>query len=60
MKTVLRLLSICKNEAREPSQSFLNIGFVGISVNILIGLSVSLLTNTLIKRENSQATEDVA
>lgn len=38
----------------------INIGFIAIGVNIFIGLSVSLLTNTLIERENSQVTEEVA
>jgi solute:Na+ symporter, SSS family len=38
----------------------INIGFIAIGVNIFIGLSVSLLTNTLIERENSEVTEEVA
>lgn len=38
----------------------INIGFVAIGINILIGVGVSLATNTLVDKENSLIAEEVA
>ncbi|KAB2329349.1 sodium:solute symporter family protein [Cytobacillus depressus] len=38
----------------------INIGFVAIAVNIFIGVSVSLLTNAIVEKENARVTKEVA
>jgi solute:Na+ symporter, SSS family len=38
----------------------INIGLIAIGINIFIGVSVSLITNTLIERENSRIAEEIA
>lgn len=38
----------------------INIGFVAIAINIFIGVSVSLLTNTFVARESSKVVEEMA
>ncbi|WP_370223458.1 sodium:solute symporter [Cytobacillus sp.] len=38
----------------------INIGFVAIGINIFIGVSVSLLTNAIVERENARVAEEVA
>jgi solute:Na+ symporter, SSS family len=38
----------------------INIGFIAIGVNIFIGMSVSLVTNTLVEKEKSQIVEEIA
>ncbi|PAE25630.1 sodium:solute symporter family protein [Bacillus sp. 7894-2] len=38
----------------------INIGFVAIGINLFIGVSVSLLTNAIVERENARVAEEVA
>jgi len=56
--TSFKLVNISPNIPSLINDS--NIGLIALAINIVIGVSVSLITNTLVERENSDVADEIA